>query len=333
MRSWFHVRTAALMLSLGLGAMPAFAQKAINIRFPVEYAANFSAGLGNQDFVKRIEELSEGRIKVRFAASGAMYKGNELVHALLRGDAEMTTVVPAYWTSVAPKVQLFDLPYAFPDYETFDRVAANKAFVAKVFGEAEAKGAKVLGLMVNCYILPGTRSKQIVETADFNGLKLRGVGKVNSSTMKVLGANALSVNITEMPTALQQGLVDGMQTLMDAYVEYKFYDYIKYVTDARYQLIYYPWTVNAKWFASLPAEDQKLIQRAVDDALVINRQRVIKLASDATEQMKAKGVSIVKLNDAQEKSWQQATAPVWKQFEGDIGKDLIDEFMKVRGAP
>ena len=323
---------ATLTVGLTFATATAFAQNNFTIRFPVEYQANFSAGLANQDFVKRIEETSKGRIKVRFAPGGSMYKGNELVQAMLRGDAEMTTLVPAYWTSIAPKVQLFDLPYAFPDYETFDRVAQNKAFVAKVFGEAEAKGAKVLGLLVNCYILPGTRSRQLVEPKDFNGLKLRGVGKVNSTTMKVLGANAVSINITEMPAALQQGLVDGMQTLMDAYVEYKFYDNIKYVTDAHYQLIYYPWTVNAKCFNGLTAADQELVQRAVDEAIAANRQRVGKIAADAELVMKSKGVSIVKLSAQQEKSWQDATAPVWKQLEGDLGKDIIDEFIAVRAA-
>ena len=323
---------AALALGMSIAATPAAAQSDVTIRFPVEYAANFSAGLANQDFVKRVEEISKGHIKVRFAPSGSMYKGNELVQAMLRGDAEMTTLVPAYWTSIAPKVQLFDLPYAFPDYETFDRVASNKAFVSKVFGEVEAKGAKVLGLLVNCYILPGTRSRQLVEPKDFNGLKLRGVGKVNSTTMKVLGANALSINITEMPAALQQGLVDGMQTLMDAYVEYKFYESIKFVTEAHYQLIYYPWTVNAKWFNGLSAADQALVQQAVDEAITANRQRVVKIAADATTVMKAKGVTIVKLSEQQEKSWQVATAPVWKQLEPDLGKELIDEFKVVRAV-
>ncbi len=111
--------------------------------------------------------------------------------------------------------------------------------------------------------------------------------------MKVLGANAVSINITEMPAALQQGLVDGMQTLMDAYVEYKFYEQIKYVTDARYQLIYYPWTVNAKWWNALAPADQKLIQQAVDDALAATpTASVIKITEEATGQMKAKGVKL-----------------------------------------
>ena len=53
------------------------------------------------------------------------------------------------------------MPYAFPDVETFERVKADKAFVAKVYAEAEAKGIKVLGLLPNAYIIPGTRNKQL----------------------------------------------------------------------------------------------------------------------------------------------------------------------------
>ena len=332
MKTLFRAFTMAAAMAVTVAALPVQAQGNLTIRFPVEYAANFSAGVANQDFVKRVEELSGGRIKARFAANGSMYKGNDLVQALLRGDAEMTTLVPAYWASIAPKVQVFDLPYAFPDYETFDRVAANKPFVGKVFADLEAKGGKVLGLLVNCYILPGTRSRELLQPKDFAGLKLRGAGKINALNMKVMGANALSLNITEMPAALQQGLVDGMQTLMDAYVEYKFYDHIKFVTDARYQLIYYPWVVNAKWFNGLPAADQKIIQQAVDQTLAANRQRVIKIAEDATVAMTEKGVKVTKLTPQQEKVWQEAMAPVWKQVEAEIGREIIDDLLKAREA-
>jgi C4-dicarboxylate-binding protein DctP len=322
-------RSALLALGLGVASLASHAQQQITIRFPVEYSADVAQGKADVDFVKRIEASSKGRIKVNFSPNGATYKGNELVQAMMRGDAEMTTLVPAYWASIAPKVQLFDLPYAFPDFETFERVKADKAFVAKVYAEAEAKGVKVLGLLPNAYIIPGTRSKQLIAPKDYAGVKLRGVGKINSNTMKVLGANAVSISITEVSTALQQGLVDGMQTLMDVYVQYKFYDYVKYITDTRYQFIYYPWTVNAKWWAGLKPEDQKLIQTAIDEAIAANRPVTQKLIADAEVELKAKGVSVVHLTPAQEKALQEATAPAWTQAEGDIGKDLIEEFKRV----
>lgn len=322
------LRPLIAALALACTAGGAAAQN-ITIRFPVEYAAEVSQGLANQDFARRVEAASKGRIKVRYSPNGATFKGNELVQALTRGDAEMTTLVSAYWTSIAPQVQLFDLPYAFPDRESFIKVAANKPFVSKVYANVEAKGVKVLGLLPNTYIIPGTRSKQLLDPKDFAGMKIRGLGKINSGTLKSLNANAVSINVTEVPTALQQGVVDGTQTLMDAYVQYKLFDYIKYISDARYQFIYYPWTVNAKWWNSLKPEDQKIIQTAVDEAIAANAPVTAKAIAQAETELKAKGVTVVRLNAQQEAALQQATAVVWKQAEGDIGKDLIDEFKAI----
>jgi TRAP-type C4-dicarboxylate transport system substrate-binding protein len=120
-----------------------------------------------------------------------------------------------------------------------------------------------------------------------------------------------------------------MQTLMDVYVQYKFYDYVKFITDTRYQFIYYPWTVNAKWWAGLKPEDQKLIQTAIDEAIAANRPVTQKLIADAEVELKAKGVSVVHLTPAQEKALQDVTLPAWTQAEGEIGKDLIEEFKRV----
>ena len=86
----------------------------------------------------------------------------------------------------------------------------------------------------------------------------------------------------------------------------------------------------AKWWASLDAADQALIQKAVDEAIAANRPVTEKLIAQAEVDLKKKGVSVVKLNDTQEKALQQATAGVWKQYEPEIGKDLIDELDRVR---
>lgn len=325
-------KIASLILATGLLAGgAAHAKDTITIRFPVEYAPDLIVGQANQDFIERIEKLSDGRIKVRFSPNGATFKGNELVQAHLRGDAEMTTLIPAYWASISPRVQIFDLPYAFPSAQVFDKIIADRDFVAKVYSEVESKGAKVLGILRNSYIIPGTRDKQLVAPEDFQGVKIRGMGKVNTMIVKSLGANALSLNVTEVLPAIQQGLVDGTQTLMDVYVQYKYYDFLKYVTDTRYQLLYYPWTVNAKWWNRLSAEDQALIQQAVDEAIAANNQLLDKVIAESEQALKAQGVSVMQLTLEQENTLEQHTAVVWSELENAIGKDLIEEF-KTRRA-
>lgn len=100
----FNLRAALLAFGLGTAALALHAQQ-VTIRFPVEYSPDVAQGKADVDFVKRIEASSQGRIKVNFSPNGATYKGNDLVQAMLRGDAEMTTLVPAYWSSV-PAISL-----------------------------------------------------------------------------------------------------------------------------------------------------------------------------------------------------------------------------------
>lgn len=302
------------------------AKDTITIRFPVEYAPDLLVGQANQDFNSRVEALSDGRIKVRYSPNGATFKGNELVQAHLRGDAEMTTLIPAYWASISPRVQVFDLPYAFPDPKVFDGIVEQKEFVEQVYAEVESKGAKVLGILRNSYIIPGTRDKALVEPEDFQGVKIRGMGKVNTMIVKELGANAISLNVTEVLPAIQQGLVDGTQTLMDVYVQYKYYDFLKHVTDTRYQLLYYPWTVNARWWNSLSEDDQNIIQQAVDEAIAANNTLVDKVIIESEQELIKQGVSVLKLTPEQEKRLEEQTAQVWDDLEKEIGAELIEEF-------
>ena len=90
-------------IALGIGVAPARAAE-VTIRFPVEYAIDIAPGLSNQDFKKLIEERTNGRVEVKLFPSGSLYKGLDLVQAILRGDAEMSTLTSAYWTALSPKV-------------------------------------------------------------------------------------------------------------------------------------------------------------------------------------------------------------------------------------
>src|SRR5690606_330417 len=70
----------------------------VTIRFPNEYSLEITPGRANAEFKRLVEERSEGRVEVQLYPSGSLYKGLDLVQAILRGDAEMTTLIQAYWS-------------------------------------------------------------------------------------------------------------------------------------------------------------------------------------------------------------------------------------------
>ena len=122
---------------------PAPAAAEVTIRFPIEYSLDITPGLANQDFKKLVEERSKGRVEVKLFPSGSLYKGLDLLQALLRGDAEMTTLISAYWSSLSPRLAVSELPYAFPTTESFYK-AIDDGFFQEAYAEVEGKGAKLI---------------------------------------------------------------------------------------------------------------------------------------------------------------------------------------------
>ena len=90
---------AGMSLALALAIGGAQAQE-VTIRFPVEYNADVAPGVSNQEFIDIVEERSGGEIAVEFFPAGSLYKGLDLLQAVIRGDVEMTTLVSVFWSAV-----------------------------------------------------------------------------------------------------------------------------------------------------------------------------------------------------------------------------------------
>ncbi|HWK97257.1 MAG TPA: TRAP transporter substrate-binding protein DctP [Pseudolabrys sp.] len=311
-------------VALGMLLSPVQAAE-ITIRFPVEYAIDIAPGVSNQDFKKLVEERTKGRVEVKLYPSGSLYKGLDLVQAILRGDAEMSTLTSAYWTALSPKVAVFELPYAFPDRASFYRAIDDTAFIEKLYDEVEAKGAKPITIMPYDHFGIATRNKALLAPRDMAGLKMRGLGRTNSAILQALGAAPVSLNLVELSPALQQGVIDGLNAPIDIMLAYKWYESVKHLTYAPVYIGYYPWMVNAKWWNGLPADLRKIIQDTAIEVARNHRPRSEAETQKALAGLKSNGVNVHIQTPDEQKAWTEATLPVWKQFEPTIGKELMDK--------
>lgn len=317
---------AGLLGALALGSGPALAQqKPITLRFPVEYSLEVTPGIANSEFKKQIEAKSNGQIKVELYPDGSLYKGIDLLQAVVRGDADMTTLVSAYWAAVSPSISAFDLPYAFPTHEAFYKAADDPELLKTAFAEMESKGVKVLGLLPYDYVVPGSRDSALIKVEDFKAQKMRAIGKVNSATLQALGATPVPINITEVGTAIQQGVISGLNTPIDVYLAYKLAGIIKNVNYAKYYFAFYPWTINKKTWDRLSPDDQKLVGETVQEVARAHRPRARKAAEDSISALRNAGVQVHEQSAEEQKAWQAATAKTWSDVEAQFGKPLIEK--------
>lgn len=304
-------------------AAPAIAEPDISIRFPVEYNLDIAPGIANAEFKTLLEERSEGRIEVNFFPSGNLYRGLDLVQAILRGDAEMTTLISAYWTAVAPNLAALELPYAFPNQEAFYKAVDDDTFMSQAYADVEAKGGTIIAVLPYDYLVPGTLKTPLRAPADVSGLRMRGLGKVNLDMFSTLGATPTSINFAELTSALQQGLIDGLNVPIDAFISYKWYEDVGNVTYAPYYIAYYPWVVNTGWWNSLEEADRELISSTAKEVALKHRERSVQVRDGAIAALREKGVDVHIQTEAEIADWRKAVQPVWDRQSGALDAELL----------
>jgi len=127
----------------------------------------------------------------------------------------------------------------------------------------------------------------------------------------------------EVYGALQTGVVDGQENTWSNVYTKKFYEVQDSTTETNHQLLAYLFMTSTEFLDSLDADVRATFLRianevtlqanlAVKDAEATNRQNILNA-----------GGKINVLNATQREAWVNAMKPVWKQFEKQIGADLI----------
>ena len=321
---------AALSLA-GLMALPfgALAQSPIVIKFSHVVADQTPKGQAAIKFKELAEKKLPGKVQVQVFPNSQLFGDGKEMEALLLGDVQMIAPSLSKFDRYTKKVQLFDLPFLFDDMEAVDR------FQASANGQALLKSMTNRGLLGLAYWHNGmkqlsTDKDQLKRPEDVKGLKFRiQSSDVLEAQFRALGANPQKMAFSEVYQALQTGVVDGQENTWSNIFSQKFYEVQKTIAETNHGVIDYMVVTNAKWWDGLPADVRKGLSEAMAEATAYGN----KIASDFNERDKAQiakagKAKIQQLSKEDVAAWRKSMEPVWKKFEGDIGRDLIDAALK-----
>ena len=221
------------------------------------------------------------------------------------------------------KISVFDLPFLFKDA----KAAAD--FQKSKEGQALLKSMEDKGLIGLAYWHNGMKhfstNKDFRVPADVKGLKFRiQPSDVYESFIKSIGGSAQKMAFAEVYQGLQTGVVDGQENTFSNIYSQKFHEVQKTIVETNHGILDYMVVVNAKWWNSLPADIKKGLSEAMAEATAYNNQIGQQKNDEARKLIVDSGkAKVVKLTDAQLAEWRKAVAPVYAQFEKDIGADLI----------
>jgi tripartite ATP-independent transporter DctP family solute receptor len=316
-------------LGVGLSA-PAIGQQTKTIRFGHMLPTDQIHHKAIMVFADEIAKLSSNKIKVEIFPSSQLGTIPEMLQSVQAGSLTMTMAVPAWYSSFMKPVDAFTLPYLVSSAERL-RPALDGAIGAQIAKYGDGAGFKVLGyfLLGGRHIVNKVRAVQ--KPADCQGLKLRVINNpVYLQTFRLLGANPVAMDPSELYLAVQQGVVDGFEYPLPDLVAQKMYEVIKFVSLDQHTTDFFIISTNKKLWEGMAPEEQAMITSAWKTAT--DWQWKAQPAEIANALTKLR--TLVAVNDItpeNKKLFIDVTRPVYKQFEPTIGKDFLDLAIKELG--
>ncbi|HET7833022.1 MAG TPA: TRAP transporter substrate-binding protein [Gallionella sp.] len=313
-----------VLLCLSITASAAASADPIIIKFSHVVAPDTPKGRAAEKFRQLAEEKTKGRVKVEVYPNSQLYKDREELEALQLGAVQMLAPsLSKFGPMGAREFELFDLPYLFPNRTVLHRVM-DGPIGSKLFARLDSKGVIGLAFWDNGFKQMSS-NRPIRTVADFKGQKMRiQSSKVLDAEMKALGAVPQVMAFSEVYSALQQGVVDGTENPVSNFYTQKMHEVQKHLTISNHGYLGYAVVTNKKFWDGLPADIRSALTAAMQEATAFERTIAQQENDEALEKVRAaKTTQIYVLPDSERAEWHKTLQPAHTEFEGVIGKDLI----------
>lgn len=244
-------------------------------------------------FIKEVTEATKGRVKVTVFPGSQLGGYKEMLESIKAGGLEglyesLGDIEP--WT---PLAGIEAAPYLYRDADHFFRAwrgPVGKEIFDKVAKEA---GFRVIG--------PGFRGfrdvaakRAIHNINDLKGFKIR-VPAVPTylEVWKVLGSSPTPMAFEEVFTALQQGVVEGVENPITLIYDHKFYEVTKYLILTRHMAETMGFIFSEKYFQGLPTDIREAMIRAANKAADWYRDYTLKNEAGLIKKMQERGTILI----------------------------------------
>jgi len=255
----------------------------------------------------------------------------EVLNQLQMGAIQGMAVSSVASTNLGPRMGLVNLPFLVDTYEKLEKFIANKKLFQHFLDGMEHQG--IMGLDITGYGQYGWATTiPVKDIADAKQVKFRiAEAAVNKMLYKAWGFNPVVMPWPDVPTALKQGVITGLDhTLLVCFLTRKF-EVAKNFTPINYAQGLFIWIFNKAWFKSLPADLQKTFKQVVNEQCAIYRAQTQKQEQACKAGAQKAGVKFWDLSAKDIEILKDQGNVVHMQFAKEIGPEYLGQVQKYLG--
>lgn len=167
-----------------------------------------------------------------------------------------------------------------------------------------------------------SNGKFLQTSADFQGLKMRGIGPGFDAGLSAMGATTVTLPGSAVYQALATGVIDGAITDVAAGVSRKSYEVQDHFVVTPVLGTYLHGYVNPGWYDGLSERSKAALGTAGAAAADWAVDASVEAAAAAPEELKAEGVQVHIAIDAENEAFKAAMQPAFNEaFAAETGED------------
>ncbi|HSR56476.1 MAG TPA: TRAP transporter substrate-binding protein [Alphaproteobacteria bacterium] len=271
------------------------------------------------EYVKRVEDMAGGRLKIEYLVSGAVVKSFQVQDAVHKGVLDAGHQVTAYWYGKNKAASLFGTGPVFGADAHQILAWIHKGGGKELYRELvqDILGLNLVGFF--CMPMPtqplGWFKKRIESADDLKGLKYRTVG-LATDIMQGMGLSVTQLPGGEIVPALERGVIEAFEynnPTSDSRFGAQDVSKIHMMGSYHQAAEFFEIIVNKDKFDSLPKEQQAILEYAAEAANTANFATAMdNYSRDLQKLVKEHGVNVYRtptsVMEAQLESWDKVLA-------------------------
>ena len=284
---------------------------------PMAYPVGNFHSVNGQKFAEAVKQHTGGKLNIVVHAGASLFKLPEIKRAVQTGQAQIGETLMVLHSNEYPVYEADGVPFLAAGYDQVWKLyMAQKPFVEK---NLDSQGLKLL------YVVPWPpqaiyANRELKTIKDLEGLAWRAYSPATMRVAELVKAHPVTIQAAELSQALATGKVNAMMTSGATGVDSKVWEQVKYFYDTQAWQPKNMVIVNKGSFNKLDKATQKILVEEAKKAEDAGWKASKKVNAESIETLKKNGMIV------------QAPSPALKEGLANVGKIMIEEWVKKAGA-
>jgi TRAP-type C4-dicarboxylate transport system substrate-binding protein len=285
-------------------------------------------------YKRELEQATSNRIKVEIYPASQLGGAPRQTEGVRLGTIEAAIGPPELFVGADPRLQVPALAGLFRDREHMRRLVRLPDFRKAIFDVTAARG--MVGMSYVAYDMQSFVFKApVAKLADFSGKRIRVLASEGEqSAVAALGGASVPMSLPEVLPALQQGTIDGVNSVIGVFVTFRYHDAAQNLLDTSLWGINSLALVSKIFYDRLPPDLQKtVLETGQKIEPELEKWQIERIASDA-KAWAERGGKTVKLSPEEQ---QEAVRRVSASAQAVVAKsaplkDLYDRLRTISAS-